>query len=181
MFVFSLILINSDAFAQSEVQKKCIELNNEGVKALNRNDWRGAEKMFEQILELDPTYQIGKDNLSIVRSHFGFVPSIKELHAAAFNGGSRAQERLTEAIFKMKKNPADSLVREQLGDEAAKNGDREGAIVEYLQSVQLKDTPTVRRKLADEYTLLGDKREAELQLGVAKWTEQHNKLTEPKR
>jgi lipoprotein NlpI len=71
------------AFATSS---DVIELNNEGVKALNSNNFTLAIEKFQEALKKDANYQLAKDNLAIAFNNYGSAlqnnpkEAIKQFH-----------------------------------------------------------------------------------------------------
>ncbi|MGH2510403.1 MAG: hypothetical protein ACRDHZ_23760, partial [Ktedonobacteraceae bacterium] len=94
LFILALALIGSAAIGQKQPnpQAECIDLNNEGVKAINRKDWPLAFQKFEAALKLDPNYKLARDNIVVAHGQYGlelsrehkFAAAIKELHQAAY-------------------------------------------------------------------------------------------------
>lgn len=136
-----------------------IELNNDGVRALNSGNIQLAIQKFEQALKLDPTYQLARDNLAIAHNNYGLQlrnnpkAAIKEFHQAIFLNpkNSTTQSNLAGIISMMGKNPRSFADRVQLGDEARHSGDMIGAIVEYAEALKIKDDRNLHLVLGDLY------------------------------
>jgi Tfp pilus assembly protein PilF len=60
-----------------------IGLNNEGVKALNANDYSLATAKFLEALRLDPTYRLALDNLAITYNNYGLQLRKKQSGASS--------------------------------------------------------------------------------------------------
>ena len=70
-----------------------INLNNQGVKALNAGTFSEAVKDFQAALNLDPSYQLARDNLAIAHNNYGLQlkndpkKALKEFQGAATHPG----------------------------------------------------------------------------------------------
>ncbi|HNB21035.1 MAG TPA: hypothetical protein PKZ32_01370 [Candidatus Melainabacteria bacterium] len=63
-----LFLLLNPAFA-SQDSSLAISKNNEGVKCLNRGDYRGAIKKFDESIEIEPRYGLAIENRAIAWKH----------------------------------------------------------------------------------------------------------------
>jgi len=80
------------AYGQSSPTEnsQVIEINNEGVKALNAGNIQLALQKFAQALKVDPNYQLARDNLAIAHNNYGLQlqnnpkAAIKEFHQALY-------------------------------------------------------------------------------------------------
>ena len=74
-------------FAASQ---QVIELNNEGVKALNAGNFPLAITKFEAALKIDSTYSLARENLAICYNNYGLQlqnnpkEAIKQFHKAMY-------------------------------------------------------------------------------------------------
>ncbi len=149
------------AFATSS---DVIELNNEGVKALNSNNFTLAIEKFQEALKKDANYQLAKDNLAIAFNNYGSAlqnnpkEAIKQFHQALYlnQNNPTTIANLEGIIGLLGKNPGSFKDRVELGDQARMTGDMIGAVVEYAEAVKLKDDPKVRVKLGDVYRVRDD-------------------------
>ena len=168
-----------------------VELNNEGVKALNAGNFQLAITKFEQALKLDPSYQLAKENLAIAYNNYGLQlqnnpkEAIKQFHKALYLNPNNATtlQNLEGIITLMRKNPKSFKDRVELADQARLAGDFQGAIIEYKEALRLKDDANIHMKLGDvfrvrdevdkaieEYkaaTRTGDTAELQVKLGQA--------------
>jgi len=140
-------------------QGALIQLNNDAVKAINKQDYQGAIQKLEQALKLDPTYKNARANLAIAYNNYGLVfqgnpmEAIKYFHKAVLLDplNPTTLSNLTGIIQKMGKNPKSFPDRVAIGDACRKAADFVGAIVEYGEALKLKDDGPVHEKLADVY------------------------------
>lgn len=120
-------------------------INNEGVRALQKNDFKVAISKFEETLRLDPSYKYGRSNLGIAFNNYAL--SLRERpkealvyfeKAAYVDPGNRTTESNVNAVIQMLGlDPQDSKTREKLGDERVQQRNFEGAIVEYRAAQNL--------------------------------------------
>jgi len=176
------------AFADSS---QVINLNNEGVKALQANNFPEAVKAFQKALSIDPNYQLARDNLAIAHNNFGLQlksnpkAALKEFHQALYlNPSNATTQGNVEGIIKMMgKNPRSFADRVALANDARHSGDFIGAIIEFLEALKIKDDPKIHMNLGEVYRVLdqndkainefkigalaGDSAEIEVKLGQA--------------
>lgn len=145
------------AFADSNA---VIGLNNEGVKALNASNFALAIQKFEQALQMDKNYNLARENLAIAHNNYGLQlaksnpnEALKQFHQAYYlNKTNATTAQNVEGIIRMLgKDPRDWKTRVAMADQARKDGDFIGAIVEYAESLKLKDDPKIHVKLGDVY------------------------------
>ncbi len=160
------------AYADSN---QVIELNNDGVHALNSGNVQLAMQKFEQALKLDPSYQLARDNLAISHNNYGLQlknnpkAAIKEFHQAIYLNptNSTTQSNLAGIISMMNKNPRSFTDRVQLGDEARHSGDIIGAIIEYSEALKIKDDRNLHLVLGDLYRVQDNPDKAINELKIA--------------
>jgi tetratricopeptide (TPR) repeat protein len=168
-----------------------INLNNEGVKALNTGNFPEAVKCFQKALSVDPNYQLARDNLAIAHNNYGLQlknnpkAALKEFHQALYlNPANATTQGNVEGIIKMMgKNPRSFADRVALANDARHSGDFIGAIIEFLEALKIKDDPKIHMNLGEVYRVLdqndkainefktaaqaGDTAEIEVKLGQA--------------
>jgi tetratricopeptide (TPR) repeat protein len=176
------------AFADSS---QVINLNNEGVKALNAQNFPAAVQAFQKALNIDPNYQLARDNLAIAHNNYGLQlknnpkAALKEFHQALYlNPANPTTQSNVEGIIKMMgKNPRSFADRVALANDARHSGDFIGAIIEFLEALKIKDDPKIHMNLGEVYRVLdqndkaieqfkiaasaGDSAEIEVKLGQA--------------
>ena len=138
---------------------RVISLNNEGVTALNSNNYQVAIQKFKAALDLDPTYSLARDNLAIAHNNFGLQlrnnpkAALKEFHEALYLNPNNATtlQNVNGIIQMMGKDPRSFKDRVELGDASRKSGDFIGAAIEYSQALKIKDDPAIHVKLGDVY------------------------------
>lgn len=136
-----------------------IGLNNDGVKALNSNNYQLAIQKFEAALKLDPNYKLARDNLAIAHNNYGLqlrnnpAEALKQFHQALYlNQTNVTTMQNVEGIIRMMgKDPKSFADRVALGDQARLAADFVGAIIEYSAALKLKDDPKIHVKLGDVY------------------------------
>ncbi len=138
---------------------QAVDLNNAGVKALNAQNFQLAIQKLEQAVRVDPSYALARENLAIAYNNYGLQlqnnpkEAIKQFHKALFYNPNNAttQANLEGIIRYMGKNPRSFADRVALGNEARRNLDFEGAMIEYSAALQIKDDPKVHVALGDVY------------------------------
>ncbi len=131
-------------------------LNNEGVTAINQNNFPLAIQKLEQALIADSDYSLATQNLAIAYNNYGLqlkdnpLKAIKQFHRAVYldRKNVSTKSNLDAIITMLGKNPKLSKDRVALGDEAGKSGDFVGAIIEYESALDIADDPDIRQKLA---------------------------------
>jgi TonB family protein len=139
----------------SDPRERAVELNNEGVRAINKHDLDLAITRLEQAVQLDPEYQLARENLSIAHNNYGIKLEKKPREAyKAFRralyvdlDNDTARANLERTFEYLRKHSADFNDRVKMGDRAELDGDIEGAIVEYREALRKKEDVAVRIKL----------------------------------
>lgn len=169
-----------------------IGLNNEGVKALNANNFALAIQKFQEALKQDPGYNLAKENLAIAHNNYGLQlaksnpqEALKQFHQAYYLNRSNATtaQNVDGIIRMLGKDPRKFEDRVALGDQSRLKADFVGAIIEYSEAVKLKADAKVFTKLGDVYRVRdeldnaiaayknaassGDSAEVEVKLGQA--------------
>ncbi len=162
LLAFSLSLQSTGFFPANMAwadSSQVIGLNNDGVKALNSNNYQVAIQKFEAALKLDPTYKLARDNLAIAHNNYGLqlrtnpAEALKQFHQALYLNMSNATtlQNVEGIIRMMGKDPKSYADRVALGDQARLAADFVGAIIEYGAALKLKDDPKLHIKLGDVY------------------------------
>ncbi|HEY9678501.1 MAG TPA: tetratricopeptide repeat protein [Drouetiella sp.] len=136
-----------------------INLNNDGVKALNTSNFQLAITKFEAALKLDPNYKLARDNLAIAHNNYGLQlrndppAALKQFHQALYlnQSNSTTMQNVDGIIRMMGLDPRNFNDRVKLGDQARLAADFVGAIIEYSAACKLKDDPKIHIKLGDVY------------------------------
>ncbi len=158
-----LVSPGQPAYAQG-TSSSVINLNNEGVNALNKGNYALAIQKLEEAVRQDPTYEMARSNLSIAYNNYGLSqqgnPSqaIKMFHKALILDAKNVttQHNLEGIIRMMSRDPNNFKDRVDLGDAARKSGDDfAGAIVEYKAALALKDDAPTHEKLGDVLRVQG--------------------------
>lgn len=147
----------SPAYAQGNAQ--IIQLNNEGVNALNSGNYQLAMSKFEQALRLDPSYDRARDNLAIAHNNYGLAlkntpkEALKQFHIALYikPSSSTTLQNIEGIIRMLGKNPQSFKDRVELADQERLSGDFIGALIEYGEAVKIEEDPKLRIKMGDIY------------------------------
>lgn len=153
---------------------RVIELNNQGVNALNKSNFSAAITSFEAALKIDPSYKMARDNLAIAYNNYGLSiarsnpkQALQLFHKAlSFDRNNATTMQNVDGIVRMLgKNPKSFADRAELGDQSRKAGDFVGAIIEYQEALKIKDDAPLHEKLGDVFRVQGqdDKAIAEYQ------------------
>lgn len=140
---------------RAQLDQQLYSLVNLGVVAMNGGDYKTAIVKLEQAYALDRNYQAGKKNLSIALNNYGLSmksqpqKAIRVFHRAMVVDpqNPKARANLDALITIMGKNPSSFTDRQALGDAALKSGDRDGAKIEYMAALNIKNDPGIRAKL----------------------------------
>jgi len=97
LFVAEIIFLSFTATStkcgERHDRVKAVELNDEGVRALKKEEWQLSFDKFQAALKEDPDLQIARGNLGIAHNNLGlqlatkekkFAESLKEFHQAFF-------------------------------------------------------------------------------------------------
>lgn len=144
------------AVAQSS---QAVNLNNEGVKALNASNFQLAIQKLEQAIKVDASYTLARENLAIAYNNYGLQlqnnpkEAIKQFHKALFYnpGNTTTNSNLEGIIHYMGKDPNSFKDRVALANEARKGLDFEGAMIEFQAALRLKDDSKIHMSLGDVY------------------------------
>jgi TonB family protein len=137
-----------------------IDLNNDGVKCLHVNDYKGAIAKFEKAISADPYYKLAYENLAIAYNNFGLqlrrtpMEALREFHLAIFVNPSNitTTQNMSGIIRMLGKDPDSFSVRVNLGDQEFSLGNFVGAVVEYKAALDLHENQDVRKKLIDAFS-----------------------------
>lgn len=155
--------------ASSEV----IGLNNEGIRALNSGNYELAIEKLEAALNLDPSYQLAKDNLAITYNNYGLMKqtdpdqALRLFHKSLKFGPSNPTTKANiEAIMGlMKMDPNSFSDRVKIGDQARKDDNLEAAQFEYEAALNIKTDDTIKTQLELVKTELRKRRKSESKSG----------------
>lgn len=145
-----------------------VNLNNEGVRALEMKNYPLAFQKLEAAVKQDPNYKKAASNLGIAYNNYGlglaqnkqFSEAIKYFHKAFYLDPTNqiTKKNLGIVIQNMNRDPNNFQDRVDLGDDARKQArtptDWYGPIVEYQAALMIKDDPSVREKLGDVYSFI---------------------------
>jgi len=150
-----LVMTGAVQWSSAAPRQEAITLNNAGVLALNKRDFKTAIANLKLALDTDPTYGVAAENLSIAYNNYGLTlnsnpeDALAQFHRAVFynSGDQTAKENMEGVIRLMKKDPTSFNVRVAFGDQAAAQQDYIGAFIEYKQALSIKEDPAVTGKL----------------------------------
>jgi tetratricopeptide (TPR) repeat protein len=136
----------------SATNREAIQLNNDGVSAINAGNFEQAITALERALRLEPAYEKARYNLAIAHNNYGLYFSnqgkakeaLKHMSMAAkLNPDNQTTHSNIAAIIKyMKKDPNSFQDRVDLGNDALEAGDYVGAIYEYEAALAIKKDKT---------------------------------------
>jgi TonB family protein len=156
IFFTAMVALTVYARPGSAASTDVTNLNNEGVHALNTDDFDLAADKFKSALKLDPGYVLAKLNLAIVYKKSGlkyqsFSPqrSLKYFREAVLVNpfDKSAQKNLDELLEKLGRDPHSFIDRATLGKQSEDEGDIKSAIVEYWFALRNKNDGELARKL----------------------------------
>jgi hypothetical protein len=143
--------------------KTVIQLNNDGIKALNQGNTKAAKEKFEAALKEDPSYSLARANLGIAHNNYGLQlktqdieKAIGHFHTALFYSPKNvtAKDNLESAIRVIGKNPKSFKDRVELGDKALSEKDFVSAKVEYEAALSIGTGAEVEKKLKNAEEML---------------------------
>ncbi len=152
--------------------KEAIQLNNTAVTSLNKSDFDGAINALEKALSIDPTYSLARVNLAIAYNNkaLGTATANPKQALAYFHysmalnsANPTTRENINGMIKMLGKDPANPSDRLALADEANRSGDYRSAVIEYMESLTLKNDKAVGEKLRDSFNKLDRKDKDALQ------------------
>jgi TonB family protein len=144
--------------------KRAVELNNDGVRAISKKDWTTALEKLEEALKIEPTYGLALENLSIAYNNSALAISEKQPTEAADKfckalfyspDSETARENLNTCISSLGKDPKSYEDRVKLGDEASARKEYMVAFVEYRAARSIKQSAQIQSKIAEVTPLVG--------------------------
>jgi tetratricopeptide (TPR) repeat protein len=146
----------SPAVDRPAANSRAVQLNDSGVLALARKNYRLAIAKLEEAVKIAPSYKNARENLAIAYNNYGLAlqgnPSeaIKQFHKALYmDPQNEATNGNFEAIIGyLKRDPSSNVDRVALGEQAIAASDWYGGVIEFNAALQLKDDAGARRKLA---------------------------------
>lgn len=136
--------------------KDLAALNNRAVGEINAKEFSKAIASLEELIKASPDYAHAKENLVIAHNNYGLElaakrprEAIKQFHAALFLDikQNAIRKNLESLIVEMGMNPKNNADRLALAEEALKEDDGEGAYVESMEALRLRNTPEARQKM----------------------------------
>jgi TonB family protein len=163
-------------FQSEEIDlEKAIQLNNDGVKALESSNFPFSVEKFRESLKANPTYRLARQNLAISFNNEGLQSrrdapkALRLFHMASFvdSDNLTTEQNMNGVIELLGKNPRSFEDRLALADDCVNKNELNGAVVEYRAALKLKDDATTHKKLADVYHRLNEKEKAAAEYGLA--------------
>lgn len=140
------LLIPVTALASDNLSKEVIELNNEGVRCLERKEFDQAIFFLKKATQKDPSYQMARSNLAIAINNKGLdvynkgstEGSLHLMESSYFNDPTNKTTRYNlEGVIRMLKlNPDSPSDRCGLSGKAALRGDGTAAWVELCAAFE---------------------------------------------
>lgn len=156
-----LSAFNLPAFTQD-----ASSLNARGSELLNAGKILEAINTLEQAVRINPKYDSARRNLGVAYNNYGLqlangnkaeqaLPYFQK--AAYYNDRTPIiLQNLDNTISYLGKNPQNPKDRKELGEQAQRSGNLQGAVTEYKASLKLKADPAVGVKLGEAYRILGE-------------------------
>lgn len=141
------------------------QLNNRAARAIKAGEFGNAIQVLEVLAKKNPNYGFARDNLAIAYNNQGLkmaqdkpTESMSQFRRALYYSPNEETTRtnLNAVLQGQGKDPNSDTVRIALGDELEAHGDYQGAFVEYMEAMRLKNSPAARVKLAQVCTHLED-------------------------
>lgn len=149
------------------------ECNNDGVRALNSGDSATAIADFQKALQIRPEYQYARDNLSVAYNNAALkappATAMKYMHRALYiePSNSTTTTNLNALIASIGKDPSRFEDRLNLAQQCRLEKDDDGAQVELLAALRIRDDAGAHVQLGDLYKATGRKEEAITQYKAA--------------
>lgn len=143
--------------------KDLAALNNRAVGEINAKEFSKAIASLKELIKASPEYAHAKENLVIAHNNYGLElaakkprEAIRQFHAALFLDikQNATRKNLESLIVEMGMNPKNNADRLALAEEALKEDDGEGAYVESMEALRLRNTPEARQKMMRAIAIL---------------------------
>lgn len=153
----SLTLESESGINESE-KKRLAKINNKAAAAIKAGKFDQAVKLLEPITVKHPDYDFARRNLTIALNNYGLKlarhnpeDSMDKFRLALFYTPKEATARrnLNAIIRESGKNPKKYNDRLALAEELLKAGNLKSSFVEYTEALRIRNTPVLRRKLAE--------------------------------
>jgi len=155
----STVEIDRTASASADLnEKELANINNKAAEAIKAGKFEKAVKLLEPLAKKNPDYEMARQNLTIAFNNYGLelartsaVDSMDKFRQALFYSPTErtARRNLNAVIKELGKNPASYEDRLAMGSEEFKKSSYQTAFVEFSEALRLRNTPEVRRKLAE--------------------------------
>jgi TonB family protein len=135
---------------------EAVKLNNQGVHAINDDDFELAAEKFKKALRSAPDYMLARNNLEIAYNNAGLKysrtspeRSLKYFHQAILVNpfDKSPRQNLDEMLIKLGREPNSFDDRVMLGSQAEAEGDYKSAVVEYWFALRYQKDEVLARKL----------------------------------
>ena len=152
---YGMDYLNAIASPKVVFANQKVELNDQGVKALENQEFAKAIKLFNQALKIDPKYQMAKDNLSIAYNNYAInlhkksEAAIDKLHKALYISPDNelTRKNLNKILERLGKDPDDGKLRREMADKAFKENRLLDALVEFREAQRLNPTEETSAKI----------------------------------
>lgn len=132
-----------------------VDLNDQGVKALEAQQFNQAIRLFNEALLIDKDYQIARDNLSIAYNNYAIHLHIKpeaaidKLHKALYIDPENelTRKNLNKLLGRIGKNPEDVKVRTELAEKAFSEKRFLDALVEYREAARIEEDDAISARI----------------------------------
>lgn len=152
---------------EDDPQHQIAKINNQGVRALQKGDFKTAIAKFEETIKRDPSYQYGKSNLGVALNNYALSLRANPEEALVYfekaasidPGNSITESNVDGVILMLGLDPKNFSDRIKLGNQRVREGNNEGAIVELkaaLKHIPIGDESRLAAELRDRIEELQD-------------------------
>lgn len=182
LFVLMLFSFCQLALAEAfSLKERCVELNDDGMIALNNKHLSEARECFENALKLDSNYSLAKVNLSLTYSALA-AGSVDPLKVFGYKCLALTWQRRSNSVYSHDSEirsaeikGEDTRSRSILAEiksatdqiSSGQGSELKSAVIKYEESLLLKDDPDIRERLGDVFRAVGDNEMAESEFFAA--------------
>ena len=132
-----------------------VDLNDEAVRALDREEFATAIDLLNQAIKIDKDYTVARDNLSVAYNNYAIKlkdkpeAAIDKLHKALFidPNNELTKKNLDRLLELTGRDPNNAKVRYDIAEKAFHEKRFIDALVEYREALKLEDNNETRAKI----------------------------------